>query len=196
MRWTRRGRGSMGRVTASSRWCHGRAARSRRAAPMRSWRRGCRSTAGSCCRTTWTCGRSGRPGWPEVVGAGGVARSSAEAGRARGLATVFGDVAVRRAAYRGRGRAGLHPADGALNLPEETYSHGLRRHASSRPNARRSGHGNSARHRGIDPANRSRPNARPSGHGNHDEQPDHRRDDESRPNAAAQFAHRADTLRL
>lgn len=65
-----------------------------------------------------------------VVGAGGVARSSAETGRARGLATVFGDVAVRRAAYRGRGRAGLHPADGALNLPEETYSHGLRRLAA------------------------------------------------------------------
>ena len=36
-----------------------------------------------------------------------------------------GDVAVRRAAYRGRGRAGLYPADGALNLPEETYSHGV-----------------------------------------------------------------------
>jgi hypothetical protein len=66
----------------------------------------------------------------EVVGADGVARGSAEAGRERNLATVFGDVAVRRVAYRERGHADLHPADGALNLPEETHSHGLRRLAA------------------------------------------------------------------
>lgn len=65
-----------------------------------------------------------------VVGADGVARGSAEAGRRRDLATVFGEVEVRRLAYRARGRADLHPADGALNLPEETHSHGLRRLAA------------------------------------------------------------------
>ena len=70
------------------------------------------------------------PRLTEVVGAEGVARGSAEAGRERKLATVFGDVAVRRVAYRERGHADLHPADGALNLPEETYSHGLRRLAA------------------------------------------------------------------
>src|SRR6266542_1680377 len=70
------------------------------------------------------------PRLTEVVGAEGVARGSAEAGRERKLATVLGDVAVRRVAYRERGHADLHPADGALNLPEETYSHGLRRLAA------------------------------------------------------------------
>src|SRR5215218_1760872 len=65
-----------------------------------------------------------------VIGAGGVARGSAEAGRERKLATVLGDVQVRRVAYRARGHADLHPADGALNLPDEQYSHGLRRLAA------------------------------------------------------------------
>ena len=65
-----------------------------------------------------------------VIGAGGMARGSAEAGRERKLATVFGDVGVRRVAYRARGHADLHPADGALNLPDEQYSHGLRRLAA------------------------------------------------------------------
>jgi hypothetical protein len=41
--------------------------------------------------------------------------------------SVFGEVAVRRLAYRARGRCNLYPADGALNLPVETHSHGLRR---------------------------------------------------------------------
>src|SRR4029453_10207026 len=66
----------------------------------------------------------------EVVGADGVARGSAEAGRERDLATVFGDVAVQRVAYRKRGHANLHPADAALNLPKEIHSHGLRRLAA------------------------------------------------------------------
>ena len=61
-----------------------------------------------------------------VVGADGVARGGAETGRERGLSTVFGEVRVRRTAYRTRGHADLHPADGMLNLPVERYSHGLR----------------------------------------------------------------------
>ena len=62
----------------------------------------------------------------EVTGADGVRRSNAETGRDRDLATIFGPVTVQRITYRKRGHASLHPADGALNLPEEKHSHGLR----------------------------------------------------------------------
>ena len=62
----------------------------------------------------------------EVTDANGVARGSVEPGHERVLTTVFGEVSVRRLAYRRRGRANLHPADGALNLPAERHSHGLR----------------------------------------------------------------------
>ncbi len=67
---------------------------------------------------------------PEVVGADGAARRYAEAGHSRPLATVFGEVTVKRLAYRRKGEANLHPADGALNLPAERHSHGLRRLAA------------------------------------------------------------------
>lgn len=63
----------------------------------------------------------------DVVGADGVVRRYNEAGHARPLETVFGPVTVTRRAYRSKGQANLHPADGALNLPRERYSHGLRR---------------------------------------------------------------------
>jgi hypothetical protein len=63
---------------------------------------------------------------PEVVGADGAVRKWAESGRARTLASVFGEVSVERIAYRRRGEADLHPLDAALNLPEGKYSHGLR----------------------------------------------------------------------
>ena len=43
---------------------------------------------------------------------------------------MFGPVRVTRIAYRARGQANLHPANGVLNLPEEEYSHGLRRLAA------------------------------------------------------------------
>jgi hypothetical protein len=62
-----------------------------------------------------------------VVGADGITRSYAEIGHERGLVTVFGEVRVNRLAYRRKGAANLHPADAALNLPAESYSHGLRR---------------------------------------------------------------------
>jgi hypothetical protein len=57
------------------------------------------------------------PRLPEVTGSDEVARKRAEKGRARTLGTSFGDVTVRRIAYRQPGAAGLHPADGQLNLP-------------------------------------------------------------------------------
>jgi hypothetical protein len=64
-----------------------------------------------------------------VVGSDGAARTHVETSE-RGLMTVFGPVRVERLAYRGRGRSALHPLDAALNLPEETQSHGLRRLAA------------------------------------------------------------------
>ena len=65
-----------------------------------------------------------------VADAGGVCRGNAEAGHQRALATVFGEVEVRRIAYRKPGHPNLHPADAALNLPGEKHSHGLRRLAA------------------------------------------------------------------
>ncbi|HEX2808584.1 MAG TPA: hypothetical protein VHN80_20670 [Kineosporiaceae bacterium] len=65
-----------------------------------------------------------------VTDADQVAHPNTEPGHTRGLATVFGQVRVTRIAYRARGQANLHPADGILNLPEEEYSHGLRRLAA------------------------------------------------------------------
>jgi hypothetical protein len=66
----------------------------------------------------------------EVVDVDGIAHRSVEAGHTRALATVFGAVSVERLAYRHRGATNLHPADGALNLPDERHSHGLRRLAA------------------------------------------------------------------
>ncbi len=62
----------------------------------------------------------------KVSDADGVARGSVEADHQRVLTTVFGEVTVRRLAYRRRGQPNLHPADGVLNLPVERHSHGLR----------------------------------------------------------------------
>jgi len=66
----------------------------------------------------------------KVTGADGVVRTRAEAGHTRPLATVFGQVTVTRIAYRAPGAPNVHPADAALNLPEEKHSHGLRRLAA------------------------------------------------------------------
>ena len=66
----------------------------------------------------------------DVAGADGVVRTRAERGRSRPLMTVFGQVTVSRIAYRSPGRGNVHPADAALNLPEEKHSHGLRKLAA------------------------------------------------------------------
>jgi hypothetical protein len=66
----------------------------------------------------------------QVTGSDGVARTRAEAGHTRPLATVFGQVRVSTIAYRAPGAANLHPADAALNLPGEEHSHGLRKLAA------------------------------------------------------------------
>ena len=61
----------------------------------------------------------------------GIVHAAVETGHRRGLASVFGPVWVERLAYRHRGHHNLHPADGALNLPAERHSHGLRRLAAT-----------------------------------------------------------------
>ena len=66
----------------------------------------------------------------DVAGEDGVVRTRAERGRQRPLVTKFGQVSVSRIAYRSPGRPNVHPADAALNLPEEKYSHGLRKLAA------------------------------------------------------------------
>lgn len=66
----------------------------------------------------------------QVADAQGVPRGAVEAGHPRGLHTIFGEVGVTRLAYRKPGHENLHPADAALNLPEERHSHGLRRVAA------------------------------------------------------------------
>ena len=66
----------------------------------------------------------------EVTDAHGVTHASVEADHERALETIFGEVTVTRLAYRHPGEANLHPADAALNLPEERHSHGLRRLAA------------------------------------------------------------------
>jgi hypothetical protein len=63
----------------------------------------------------------------DVAGEDGVVRTRAERGRTRPLMTRFGQVSVSRIAYRSPGRPDVHPADAALNLPEEKHSHGLRK---------------------------------------------------------------------
>ena len=65
-----------------------------------------------------------------VTGSDQVTRGIAEQGHDRGLATVFGEVTVRRMAYRRRGVPNLYPADAVLNLPAVKHSHGLARLAA------------------------------------------------------------------
>ena len=60
-----------------------------------------------------------------VAGADGRPRLRAERGHSRQLATVFGQVTVRRIAYRAPGAPNVHPADAQLSLPAGKHSHGL-----------------------------------------------------------------------
>lgn len=62
----------------------------------------------------------------DVVSATGAPHRAVEADHDRPLATIFGEVTVRRLAYRHRGAQNLYPGDAALNLPGERHSHGLR----------------------------------------------------------------------
>lgn len=66
---------------------------------------------------------------PEVTGGDGESRTHVRSTE-RPLMTVFGALRVARLRYGGRGVASLFPADFALNLPAEEYSHGLRLRAA------------------------------------------------------------------
>jgi hypothetical protein len=61
----------------------------------------------------------------DVYGADGV-RRLARRQRTRRLRTVVGMVEVKRWAYEARAVDALYPADGALNLPDDLYSFGVR----------------------------------------------------------------------
>jgi hypothetical protein len=63
----------------------------------------------------------------DVTGPDGLARTRAEKGHSRLLATTAGQVRVTRIACRAPGAPSVHPADAQLNLPPEKHSHGLRR---------------------------------------------------------------------
>jgi hypothetical protein len=61
-----------------------------------------------------------------VRGADGVVRSHVREGCRRRLGTIFGEVEVRRCGYSAPEEGSLFPLDGELNLPKDSYSHGLR----------------------------------------------------------------------
>jgi hypothetical protein len=61
-----------------------------------------------------------------VKGSDGIAREQ-ERLHERGLETIFGEVTVARAGYGAEGTRSLHPLDANLNLPQELYSHEVRR---------------------------------------------------------------------
>jgi len=65
-----------------------------------------------------------------VADARGVERRAVEADHRRPLQSVFGEVQVKRLAYRARGEQNLYPADGVLNLPDEHASYGVGRLAA------------------------------------------------------------------
>jgi len=71
--------------------------------------------------------RSAREHRIAVVGADGVARNHHRDGSARRLETIFGTVDVRRLGYGKAGVDSVFPMDRCLNLPQDKYSHGLRR---------------------------------------------------------------------
>jgi hypothetical protein len=71
------------------------------------------------------------PRQAQVTGPDGIARTRAEAGHGRPLASVVGPVRAARIAYRAPGVANVHPADAELDLPAGKHSHGLAEMAAS-----------------------------------------------------------------
>jgi hypothetical protein len=71
------------------------------------------------------------PRQARVTGPDGVARTRAEPGHARALASVLGPVRVTRIAYRAPGVPNVCPADAELDLPAGKHSHGLAEMAAS-----------------------------------------------------------------
>ena len=63
----------------------------------------------------------------EVKGSDGVLRRHVREACQRGLMTLFGEVTVRRLGYGARGEESVFPLEGELNLPRDSYSHGIGR---------------------------------------------------------------------
>ena len=63
---------------------------------------------------------------PALAGQDGVRRTQRRL-HSRALESLFGTVQVERLGYGAPGQASLHPLAAALNLPEERYSHALRK---------------------------------------------------------------------
>jgi hypothetical protein len=61
-----------------------------------------------------------------VAGSDGIERRQRRAETERGLMTPFGRVSVERAGYGARGSGSLYPLDAELNLPSDSFSHGVR----------------------------------------------------------------------
>ena len=61
-----------------------------------------------------------------VTGTDGVVRTHRRLGSRR-LMSVFGPVGITRMRYGGRSATSLQPLDAELNLPQEVYSHGVRK---------------------------------------------------------------------
>ena len=61
-----------------------------------------------------------------VVGSDGVERRHRRADTERGMMTPFGRVSVERAGYNAPGSRSLYPLDAELNLPSDSFSHGVR----------------------------------------------------------------------
>lgn len=63
----------------------------------------------------------------DVIAMDGLARTHIRLACKRSLASVFGQVDVKRIGYGGRNTWSLFPLDADLNLPPDLYSHGLRK---------------------------------------------------------------------
>ena len=61
-----------------------------------------------------------------VVGSDGIERRHRRADTERGLMTPFGRVSVGRAGYGAPGCSSVYPLDAELNLPSDSFSHGVR----------------------------------------------------------------------
>lgn len=64
--------------------------------------------------------------WKSIVGSDGIERSYKQL-RRRKLITVFGKITIKRMGYSRPGESSLFPVDAVLNLPDDIYSHGLRK---------------------------------------------------------------------
>jgi hypothetical protein len=62
----------------------------------------------------------------QVRSAAGIRHGTVEAGRSRGVVSVFGPVRATRLAYRNARETNLYPADARWMLPDDVYSLGMR----------------------------------------------------------------------